>query len=92
MFPDDVWNGFNKRFKDPHADRQQAERELVKKALEALKVEAAGFVEGISECTLHLVDQVEYLTCIEVEPNDVPWELGSDEDSSEDSDGDSDEE
>jgi hypothetical protein len=91
LYSDDVWEGFNERFKSSRSDRHQSEGEMVKNSLEALKAKASGFVEGMSVCTLRLAEQVEYLTCIEVMPEDVPWDLGSDEDSSQDGEEESDE-
>ena len=82
LYHDEVWKGFNARFKSRCAEEHQAEREVVKKSLEALKEKAAHLVDGLSQSTLHLAENVEYLTCVEVGADDVPW--GSDEDSEDD--------
>jgi hypothetical protein len=82
--PDEVWDNISDRFKSSRAERHQSERETVKNTLEALKGRAADLVEKISQSTLRLTDEVGYLTCINVGREDVPWDLGSDEDSDED--------
>lgn len=85
LYHDKVWKGFNARFKSRHAEEHQAEREMVKKSLEALKEKAADLVEGLSQSTLRFAENVEYLTCVEVDVDDVPWE--SDEDSNDSGSG-----
>lgn len=87
--PDEVWSNFSDRFKSPYAQSHRSECEIVKNTLEALKGKAVGLVEEIGRCTLRLTDEVGYLTCVDVGPEDVPWDLGSDGDSDEDSDEDS---
>lgn len=43
-----------------------------------------------SELQLRDTDELHYLTCVKVGPEDVPWDTASDEDSDEDMDSDSD--
>lgn len=88
--PDEVWDNMSDRFKSPQAQRHHLEREIVKNTLEVLKGKAAGLVEEISRSSLRLTGEVGYLTCVTVEREDVPWDLGSEEDSDEDMDEDSD--
>lgn len=80
--PDEVWDNFSDRYKSRHAQGHQSEREIVKNTLETLKGKAVGLVEEISQCTLHLAENVEYLTCIDVEAEDVPWAVDGDDEES----------
>jgi hypothetical protein len=88
--PDEVWDNFSDRYKSRHAQGHQSDREIVKNTLETLKGKAVGLVEEIGRCTLHLTHEVGYLTCIDVEAEDVPWAVESDEDSDEAEDMDED--
>lgn len=86
---DEVYDNFSSRYKSPQEERQEEELDLVRETLEKLKGEAATHVKKFSESTLHLVDKskLRYLTCVEVEAEDVPWEIESDGDSGEDGSG-----
>lgn len=89
---DEVYDSFDRHYKITRDE--QDEQEAVSQALESLKAMASEHVEKLSESTLHLADKsgLRYLTCVEVDAvEDVPWDTGSDEDSSdEDMDEDSD--
>ena len=84
---DEVYDNFNSHYKSSRKDRQEEELENVRQTLETLKDEAHALVKKLSESTLHLADKsgLRYLTCVEVEADDVPW--GSDEDSDNDGSG-----
>jgi len=88
--PDEVYNGFSTHYKS--ARNQPTELEQVRQALGGLKDQASGYVEKLSESSLHLADksELDYLTCVKVEPSDVPWAVESDEDSDEAEDMDED--
>jgi hypothetical protein len=88
LHPDEVWTNFNSDFRSSQPGRFQQEREMMVKSLEVLKAKAVDLMEDVSECNLHLAENVEYLTCIEVGPEDVPWAV--EEESDGESDGGSD--
>ena len=84
---DEVYESFNDRYKSSRKEHQEAELEAVTQALSSLQDTAHAHVKKLSESTLHLADKsgLRYLTCVEVEADDVPW--GSDEDSDDDGSG-----
>lgn len=55
----------------------------VKQALEALKTEASRLVAKLVVSTLKLEDKdaISYLTCVNVDPDDVPWKSEQDDES-----------
>lgn len=86
---DEVYDNFSSNYKSSKKERQEEELELVRQTLETLKGEAATHVKKFSESTLHLADTsgLRYLTCVQVEVEDVPWEIESDGDSGDDGSG-----
>lgn len=87
---DEVYGNFNSPYKCTRPDRRPAEQEMVREALRLLKDKAHAEVAELGESTLHLADKSElcYLTCVMVEPEDVPWDTDMDTDSDEDMDED----
>lgn len=86
---DEVYDNFDRHYKSKRDEED--ELEAVSQAFESLKAMASKHVEKLSESTLHLADKsgLRYLTCVEVDAaEDVPWDTGSDEDSSDDEDSD----
>jgi hypothetical protein len=86
---DNVWETFNETFLLDPGEGELA-RDVVRLPLIALKVKASEYVHGLVKSTLHLPgkDEVDYLTCVAVGPEDVPWDVGGTDGESEDSDGD----
>jgi hypothetical protein len=69
---------------------EQLDPDVVKEPLAELKAKAAEYFSGLFKSTLHLPskDELEYLTCVTVGPEDVPWDVNCKDGGSEDSDGD----
>lgn len=65
-------------------------QEIAKKSLAALKSTASDYVKDIvgSELQLRDRDTLDYLTCVKVGPEDVPWDSENDGESDEDMDED----
>jgi hypothetical protein len=90
---DMVWDTFNKDFlekEDHDQERDQFNPEVVKSPLDALKKKASEYVGALVKSTLHLPskDELDYLTCVTVESEDVPWDVSGKGGEGEDSDGD----
>jgi hypothetical protein len=82
---DTVWDDFNNKFLETGGDWDD-----VKSPLDALKMKASKHVRGLVKSTLHLPskDELDYLTCVAVGPEDVPWDVSGKDGESEDADGD----
>ena len=86
---ENVWETFNESFLlDP--EEGELDWDVVRLPLLALKAKASECVSGLVKSTLHLPgkDDLDYLTCVAVGPEDVPWDVGGKDGESEDSDGD----
>lgn len=86
-----VWETFSDSFlHDPEGEGGEFDMDIVRLPLEALKAKASKFAHRLGKSTLHLPskDELEYLTCVTVRPEDVPWDVGGNEGECEDSDGD----
>jgi hypothetical protein len=86
---DTVWETFSEAFLHDPAEGEFGS-EVVKVPLAALKEKAAEYVSSLVKSTLHLPskDELEYLTCVTVGPEDVPWVISGKDEESEDSDED----
>jgi len=85
-----VWEKFNTDFLEADTDGE-FELEAVNLPLAALKTEASEYVSALVKSTLHLPgkDELDYLTCVTVGPEDVPWDITcKDGESEDDEDGD----
>jgi len=84
----DDWKASSIGLMNPRED----DDEVMREALASLKTMAAGYVKDLvgSELQLRDTDRLQYLTCVKVGLEDVPWDTESDEDGSEEMDEDSD--
>jgi hypothetical protein len=85
-----VWDNFDEDFLyDPDGEKN-FDCDVVKEPLAELKAKASEYVAGLVKSTLHLPskDELEYLTCVTVGPEDVPWDVNCKDGESENSDGD----
>jgi hypothetical protein len=85
-----VWDQFDEGFLyDPDGERI-FDCDVVKEPLAELKAKASEYVAGLVKSTLHLPsrDELDYLTCVNVGPEDVPWDVNCKDGESEDSDRD----
>jgi len=84
---DVVWELFDESFLQQEGD---LDPDVVRLPLEELKARASEHVAGLVKSTLHLPskDGLDYLTCVTVGPEDVPWDFSGKDGESEDSDGD----
>ena len=87
---DNVWDDFNDRLLEDQDDMETLNWDVVRLPLEALKEKASKLVNGLDKSTLHLPskDELDYLTCVTVGPEDVPWDISGKDGESEDSDAD----
>jgi hypothetical protein len=85
-----VWDNFDEFFLQVPEIGEQLDPDVVKEPLAELKAKAAEYFSGLFKSTLHLPskDELEYLTCVTVGPEDVPWDVNCKDGGSEDSDGD----
>jgi hypothetical protein len=89
---DMVWQTFNTNFleKDDEDQTKSENCDAVKGPLAELEVAASELVCDLIKSTLHLPtkDELDYLTCVMVGPEDVPWDVSGNDGDGEDSDGD----
>jgi hypothetical protein len=85
---DMVWDSFSEDLlHDPHGEGEY-DCDTVKAPLSSLKDKASEYVRGLVKSTLHLPskDELDYLTCVTVGPEDVPWDVSGKDGENEDSD------
>ena len=88
---DTVWDDFNKDFlQQDEEDPNELDHGAVKEPLAELKTQASKLVSDLAKSTLHLpsTDGLDYLTCVKVGPEDVPWDVSDKDGEGEYSDGD----
>ena len=71
-----VWDTFSTDFLEAEGEGEP-DCDAVKLPLAALKTQAAEYVSGLVKSTLHLPsrDELDYLTCVTVGAEDVPWDV-----------------
>jgi hypothetical protein len=85
-----VWENFDEFFLQTPEGGEMMDADVVKEPLAELKAKAAQHAGGLVKSTLHLPgkDGLDYLTCVTLGREDVPWDISGKDGESEDSDGD----
>lgn len=90
----EVWEHVNAAFvghdERSYSNASRTDMETVKNSLASLKNKASEVVAALVQSELHLPgkDELDYLTCVKVEAEDVPWDIACTDEEDEDMDDD----